>query len=503
MATPQRLTDYTNRDYSSLLASLLDLADLKLPEWTDRSENDLGRLLLEMFAYVGDVLLYYQDRIANEAFLATAVERRSVIDLLSLIGYTLATPAAASARLIIRAPNDTAAPVRVEVGARFATQALPGKPAIEFTYLPVTGLPLEVPRDGSGGEITFDLTVVHATQLGNEVLGTSSGEANQGFRLAQRPVLLARDPDSQDNLRVEVDAGGGFQAWQKRGTLLYSHSDDAHFSVQVNDNDEAEIIFGDGTYGRIPPAGSTIRATYLIGGGVVGNVGPQTITVLKSGVNVAVTVTNPQAASGGADRESIEHARRQAPQVFRSLHRAVTAADYAALAANVPGVARAVAIAPSWNYVDLYVVASGGLELTDDLRARLLRYFEERRMVTALVSVRQPVFVSIDLTVEVGVEPTFYRVDVLHRVEAALGELFRLDTLDFGQTFYLSKVFEAVEGVEGVAFARVTVFSGVRSDPLGELVDPAAAAAGLIQLRPREFPRRGIITVTLTAGGLE
>src|SRR5262249_18812485 len=158
------------------------------------------------------------------------------------------------------------------------------------------------------------------------------------------PVLLPRDPNSQEDLRIEVDAGGGFQVWANRGTLLYSHSDDPHFGVQIDDSDEARIIFGDGTYGRIPPAGSTITATYLIGGWQEGNVGPNTITIVKSGVNVPATVTNPQAASGGSDRESIEHARVQAPQVFRSLHRAVTAADYAALAENVPGVARAVAV---------------------------------------------------------------------------------------------------------------------------------------------------------------
>src|SRR5262245_7466431 len=172
MATQQRITDYTNRDYASLLASLLDLADLKLPEWTDRSENDLGRLLIELFAYVGDELLYYQDRVANEAFLATAVERRSIIDLMALIGYTLATPSPASAKLTIQVPNEASTPLRVEVGARFATQALPGKPAIEFSYLPVTGLPLEVARDGTGVDLTFELTVLHATQVLNEVLGT-------------------------------------------------------------------------------------------------------------------------------------------------------------------------------------------------------------------------------------------------------------------------------------------------------------------------------------------
>ena len=59
MATP--ISDYTNRDYDSLVATLLDVAALKVPEWTDQSENDLGRLLLELFAYVGDVIAYSLD----------------------------------------------------------------------------------------------------------------------------------------------------------------------------------------------------------------------------------------------------------------------------------------------------------------------------------------------------------------------------------------------------------------------------------------------------------
>lgn len=505
MPVNRSMTDYTNRDYASLVASMLDLAALKLPEWTDRSENDLGRLLIELFAYTGDVLLYYQDRIANEAFLATAIERRSVIDLLALIGYTLATPAPASAELTLTVSNDAPTPLRIEVGARFASQAVPGKSVIEFIYLPVTGSALEVLRDGTGNPKTISVTipVVNASRITAEVLGVSTGQANQSFRLTQHPVLLPRDPDSQEYLQVEIDPGSGFEVWQQRGTLLYSLSRDPHFTVQTNEADEVELLFGDGRYGQIPPLGSTIRATYLIGGGSGGNVGANTITVVKSGVNVSTKVTNPQAASGGADRESIENARRQAPRVFRSMQRAVTAEDYIALAENVPGVARAIAVARSWNYVDLYIVAAGNLDLTDDLRARLLRYFDERRMVTTLLSVRSPIFVTIDITiVELGIEPTFYREDVQQRVEESLAAFFEIDRLGFGQAFYLSKVYEAIEEVPGVAFARGVTFRGQRSDPPGELVDPATAATGLIQLRSREFPRRGSLTLVAVTGGL-
>lgn len=498
--TEPTIFDYTNRDYDSLVTSLLDTAALKLPEWTDRSENDLGRLMLELFAQVGDVLLYYQDRIANEAFLSTAVERRSVIDLVGLVGYTLSTPAAATVELKLTAKNDSTTPVQVQPGARFSTEAVPGKPPVEFSYLPVTGVPLTVPRTGTGGTVAFTLTVVNATQIGDEIVGGSTGDANQGFRLMQQPVLLPRDPDSQEYLKVEVDPGGGFEVWERHGTLLYSRSNDPHFFVRIDENDNAELVFGDATYGRIPPAGAIVRATYLIGGGAAGNVGADTITVAKSGVNVPVTVTNPLAASGGADRESIEHARRLAPYVFRSLQRAVTATDYAALAENVPGVASSIAVAPDWNHVDVYIVATGGLEPTDRLRGDVLNYLQKRAMVTTLVSVRQPVFVRIDLGIEVGVEPTYYKDDVERRVRIALAELFQIDRLAFGQSFYLSKIYEAVEGQAGVSFSRVTTFAGFRSDPPDEPVDPAAATSGLIQLQPREFPRQGTVTLTMTGG---
>lgn len=501
-------TDYTNRDYQSLLESMLELAARKLPEWTDRSENDVGRMLLELFAYTGDVLLYYQDRVANEAFLSTAVERRSVIDLLELIGYTLAPPAAAAVKLRITAPNDTTDPFEIATGAQFATQALPNKPAEVFTFF---GRSFKVLRNGQEGRVQRDITVRHATFIENEIVGTSNGEANQRYQLLQTPVLLSREPDPNSDFPiVEVDPGNGFEQWKRQETLLYSLSPDHHYIVKIDDRDSATIVFGDGQYGSIPPVESTIRVSYLIGGGTAGNVPPETITETINGISEGrATVTNPLAASGGADRESIENARRQAPGVFRSLKRAVTQADYVALAENFPGVARANAVASAWNSVYLYVVSDGGnFNLTDTLRAELLRYFETKRLATTTVFVRQPLYVIIAISVIVGVMPTFYTEDVERRVEEALYALFVVERLDFGQTIYLSKIYEAVEAIEGVAFADVTNFKGTRTG--FAVVSPAIAPMqlgsdrppSLIEIEKDEFPRLGTIEVT-TRGGLD
>ena len=93
----QPVIDYVTKDYTGFRQSMLNQIQLLLPSWTDRSEADFGVVLIELFAYVSDILSYYQDRIANEAYLSTATQRRSVAELLRLIGYQIDPGLAASA----------------------------------------------------------------------------------------------------------------------------------------------------------------------------------------------------------------------------------------------------------------------------------------------------------------------------------------------------------------------------------------------------------------------
>jgi hypothetical protein len=92
--------DYTNRDYKSIRAMLVGLAQGFLPEWNTVGEpGDFGTLLLELFAYNGDVANYYIDRVGAEAFLGTAVRRQSVMYIANMLGYTPIGQQAASVPL--------------------------------------------------------------------------------------------------------------------------------------------------------------------------------------------------------------------------------------------------------------------------------------------------------------------------------------------------------------------------------------------------------------------
>ena len=79
--------DYLAKDFTSFRQALLDFSALRYPEWQERSEADFGVLFLEALCALADDLSYTQDRIAAEADLETATQRRSVVRLARLVDY--------------------------------------------------------------------------------------------------------------------------------------------------------------------------------------------------------------------------------------------------------------------------------------------------------------------------------------------------------------------------------------------------------------------------------
>jgi hypothetical protein len=88
-AYPQPQIDYLAKDYASFRQLILDRLSVVMPDWTERHVPDLGITLVELFAYVGDHLSYYQDAVATEAYLDTARQRISVRRHARLVDYQM------------------------------------------------------------------------------------------------------------------------------------------------------------------------------------------------------------------------------------------------------------------------------------------------------------------------------------------------------------------------------------------------------------------------------
>src|SRR4051794_8367005 len=81
---------------ASMLAALSDPANLALGPLRTRDDSDFTIALLDAWSVTADILSFYNERIANEAYLRTAVDRRSVFELARLVGYRPSPGVAAS-----------------------------------------------------------------------------------------------------------------------------------------------------------------------------------------------------------------------------------------------------------------------------------------------------------------------------------------------------------------------------------------------------------------------
>ena len=98
--------DYLAKDFTSFRQALSEFSALRYPAWVERSEADLGVVLMEVLAAMADELSYYQDRVSAEATIQTATQRLSVVRHARLVDYEPAPATVATTVLQL----DVAAP---------------------------------------------------------------------------------------------------------------------------------------------------------------------------------------------------------------------------------------------------------------------------------------------------------------------------------------------------------------------------------------------------------
>ena len=464
--------DYTSRDYASIRDNMIALIPSLLPEWTNTDASDFGITLIELFAYMGDMLNYYIDRAANEGFIATATQKSSVLSLAQLLGYTPSTATPAQVTLSFSNTSSTAQtlPALTQVATTTTVNGLNTQIIFE------TIAPLYLPANSSGN-------LIQATQgetITNEYLGDSDGSSNQVFALAQSPLLSTTSSIIVGTLVGGVPVGS---AYNEIPYIIDAGSNDPSYSVTTDANDVSYINFGDGISGRIPPI-SSVYASYRIGGGALGNVGPGTLTYQLNNIFPGITVTNPSAATGGADAETTDSIRLNAPSSYTALNRAVSLADYGALAVRVPAVAKAIADSGSaYNNINLYMAPFGDTSIGtpgvdsygndtfvfNNAVTSLLSYLTDTAPATTAITVKPPTYVPINIAVQVNLLPQYRQSVVNTAVQDALNTVFNFDNTIFAENVVLSYIHNVISAIDGVSFPNVTLLTRADASFMGNL----------------------------------
>ena len=464
--------DYTSRDYASIRDNMIALIPSLLPEWTNTDASDFGITLIELFAYMGDMLNYYIDRAANDGFIATATQKSSVLSLAQLLGYTPSTATPAQVTLSFSNTSSTAQtlPALTQVATTTTVNGLNTQIIFE------TIAPLYLPANSSGN-------LIQATQgetITNEHLGDSDGSSNQVFALAQSPLLSTTSSIIVGTLVGGVPVGS---AYNEIPYIIDAGSNDPSYSVTTDANDVSYINFGDGISGRIPPI-SSVYASYRIGGGALGNVGPGTLTYQLNNIFPGITVTNPSAATGGADAETTDSIRLNAPSSYTALNRAVSLADYGALAVRVPAVAKAIADSGSaYNNINLYMAPFGDTSIGtpgvdsygndtfvfNNAVTSLLSYLTDTAPATTAITVKPPTYVPINIAVQVNLLPQYRQSVVNTAVQDALNTVFNFDNTIFAENVVLSYIHNVISAIDGVSFPNVTLLTRADASFMGNL----------------------------------
>lgn len=335
----------------------------------------------------------------------------------------------------------------------------------------------------------------------NEILGSSNGKPGQVFKFSRSSVLpgqrvlvmeLSLTQEEKLNIINEEQGNDAIEEikdnsdnvvgyWVRWHEVVHFYSSEANSRHYIIDRDKGTITFGDGERGMIPPAErNNIKCSYKAGGGSAGNVKAGTITKLRTTFPYVDSVTNPEDADGGSDKENMDKLRERGPQTLKHRDRAVTYEDFVWLVKEAsPKIVRVKCLPTTYislknqpGFVTIIIVPESDDQKpvpSQQLISEIESYISERTStyLTSYASHSSQINLIGPGYLKVWVEASVKFISIS---EAKIIEGRIIDTLnkffhplyggpekkgwDFGRSIYISEVYEAIENTEGVDYVE-------------------------------------------------
>jgi hypothetical protein len=486
---PPATIDYTSKDWLGFVTSMLNYAQVAFPEWDTSSQGDFGVMLVELFAYMGDILSFYGDRLTQESYLPTATQRLSILNLAQLLGYIPTNGSSASGTVTLQTSNPGPA-VTVPAGTQLTTGFVTSsdQPIIYQVNQSVT-----VPHNGGTAVAQVTQGITHTLQS----LGISNGTAGQSFQIPQADV-------EDGTVSVYVSSASGNTLWNQVQFLVDSGPGDTVYSLFVDQNQITNIQFGDNINGTIPGSGLIIYASYTIGAGSAGNQPAGSVGIFVTPItgvfspfqSAGSTLFQSSAMTGGSDPETNDQIRANAPQSYQVQQRAVSASDFASLALNVPGVLMTNAVANHSTSVTLFALGPNYQPLDTGLQADLLTYFNNRILAGTSLTIGTPALISVDVGangngITLQVSPNYNQGVVVANVTTAIQAVLSPPNTQFGMLLQVSALYSVIMSIPGVEYVIINIMT--REDVTQSNTNP-------IQFRQSEIPVSGNVYINASGG---
>lgn len=440
--------NYVNYDFDSLVQQLIDRVKLR-DAWKDTYRSSTGQMLIELYAYVANLVLYYIERRASEQYISTAKLRSSIINLVKLLNYTPKRKVSAKGKL--RFSIDSPIEKRIFIPKYTECQTAAG-----IKYLTLQDVVL-LP-----GQTFVDVNAIQGSLVQTSYV--SDGSLNLEIKINDTNV-------ENDNVFIYV-AG---ELWEKVESFVFSINTSKHYRIIPELDDTLTIRFGDNVFGMAPIVGSEILIQYIRSDGLIGNVYELgKINTINSAIfdednnRVNLSVSNIDLFLGGDDEEDTEEIRFEAPRVFKTGDRAVTREDFIALLENYPGVANANVWGemeenpPNYNMfnrVKLVVLLQDWQLPSISFKQELTSYLYKKSMLTVKYEFVNPEIVNVVPVLRIKAKKDSTLSVVKMKTEETLKNEFVLGkTTKLGINKRFSDIVLAIEEVDGVAYHYLNLY---------------------------------------------
>ena len=350
-------------------------------------------VLLDTLAYNTHYLGFNANMLANEMYLDSADVRKNIVSLAKMLNYTPSSVRAPTASIDVTVNNATGTSLTMTKGTVFTTSV----DGVSYEYLtnedhtisPVNGI------------YKFDNLNIYEGTLINFRYTVDSTDVDQKFKLTSSnadttTLKVSVQNSSSDSTTNVYTLAGGYNAVTSSSKVYF---------LQESDDGKYEVYFGDGVMGKKLDDGNIVILEYIVTNKKDSNGASAFTLATNIGGFSNVSIVTNSASQGGAEAETKDSIRFNAPLNYAAQNRAVTTSDYETIVRSIYPNAISVSAwggeddeTPVYGVVKIAIKAASGSTLTETTKANIVTSLKPFNVASVRPEIVDPETTSILLT---------------------------------------------------------------------------------------------------------
>jgi hypothetical protein len=411
-------------------------------------------ILLDLLAYNTHYLGFNANMLANEMYLDSADIRKNIVSLAKMLGYTPTSPKAPTASIDILVNNASGTSITMAKGTTFTT-TVDGTTYQFLTNASHTITP-------SSGVYNFSSIPIYEGTLVTYKYTKNTSDPDQRFiipnnRVDTSTLKVQIQNSASDTTTATYTKASGFTSLDNTSKVYF---------LQEGEEGKFEVYFGDGVIGKSLDDGNIVILEYIVTNKTEAN-GASSFTLSGSvGGFTDVTITTVSSAQGGAEPQTKESIRFNAPLQYARQDRAVTTSDYETLVQELYPNAQSVSAwggeddeTPVYGVVKIAIKAASGSTLTNATKESIKTQLQKYNVASVRPEIVDPETTSIILTSNVKYDEraTTKTADTLKSEITTAITNYNTSTLQkFDSIFRHSKVTGLIDDTDTSILSNVT-----------------------------------------------